>query len=166
MNINNPLDISLCQPKALQLPFKPFTRQEVEAITQAPAQVIDVLWGKVLPERTGDVGFMPGMDWMETFAIFVASKWLHEGSGIGRAIGAAMFVGNFGHDEMVTEFKEGRTFPTATPQGGILVKAPDSAIGNRLNLEVLYMEFKDRLEQVFPSDKPRSLSGGVSIEVK
>lgn len=143
------LDLSLVSNQGLQLPFKPFTREEVENVTQAPASLIETLWGRVIPERIGDVGFMPGLDWMGCFAVFVASKWLHEGSGVGRAIGAAIFVSNLGHDEMVAAIGKGDDFPTPTSQGGILVPHPNSTLGNRLNLNILNREFRDRLDQVF-----------------
>lgn len=145
----NSFDLGLVKQPSLQLPFKPFTRAEVEEVTQAPAGLIDALWGKVLPERVGDVGFLPGLDWMGCFAVFVASKWLDEGASSSRVVGAAIFVSNLGHNVMLEEFEQGNDFPAPTPQGGVLVPHPNSPLGNRLNLRALNEEFRYRLDCVF-----------------
>lgn len=149
------LDLSLVGDHELQLPFKPFTRAEVEAITQAPSQLIDAWWGNVLEERIADMpGVMPGLDYMQTFAVFVGHRWLHEGADLTRATGVVIFVGNLGKGIMLDEFRMGNTFPAPTPQGGILIPHGRlKSLGERCNLERLYKEFLSRIEAVFPSSK-------------
>lgn len=149
------LDLSLVRDQRLTLPFKPFTRQEVESITQASGAVIDMWWGSVLEERVGDVaGFLPGLDYMQVFALFVGNRWLHEGADVGRATGVVIFVANLGKGVMESEFRAGNTFPTPTRFGGILVPhGRMGSIGERCNLQRLYLEFLSRVEAVFPTSK-------------
>lgn len=149
------LDLSLVGDGQLTLPFKPFTRSEVESITQVSGAVIDAWWGTILPEKVGDLpGYLPGLDYMQVFALFVGNRWLHEGADMPKATGVVIFVGNLGKGVMESEFKAGNTFPTPTRYGGILVPHKRlGSLGERCNLERIYNEFLSRLEAVFPSSK-------------
>lgn len=149
------LDLSLVGDQKLVMPFKPFTRSEVESITQVDGKVVDMWWGSALEERVGDVaGFFPGLDYMQTFALFVGNRWLHEGAGLERATGVVIFVANLGKGVMESEFRAGNTFPAPTTRGGILVPHKRmGSLGERCNLEGLYREFQARIEAVFPSSK-------------
>lgn len=134
----------------LVLPFKPFTQSEVAEITKAPTALIDKWYNTLLPERVGEDKFSRGLDYMQTFALFVGHRWLFEGSGPDRAQLVVSCVASMTLQTLEGLFAEGLTFPVFTPQGATIGRAPmHLALGRRLNLKTLYQTFRGQLEQVF-----------------
>ena len=133
----------------LILPFKPFTIDEVRAITKAPSILIDAWVPKLLPWKHG-CG-VSGLDYMGTFAVYVGSRWIDEGSGSDRANKEVSALGSLTQDHMLKEFEAGRTFPAFPKRSTcIMVEAPDNRIGNTLRFDKLYVEFKVMMLKVFP----------------
>lgn len=138
----------------LELPFKPFTLDEVQALTGATSKVMDRWVGKILMLHTG-CG-VEGLSYMQTFGLYCAGIYLLEGSGEYRAVAVMRMVAGMQHETMLQELKAGRTFPVpsfmdpAFLQRGVMVHAPNNRLGNRLNLRTLYEEFLARMEKVFP----------------
>ena len=141
------------RPPVLELPFRPFTFEEVASLSGADAAAVD-LWVKLLPVRIGSGAI--GLDFMAAFAVFVAQRWRREGAPKGRAEAVLLLTAAFAHDSLMAEFRAGRCFPVTKdlradlPGHGILVRCPDTTLGRRLNLATLYEEFRDALARVFP----------------
>lgn len=141
----------------LQLPFKPFTFDEVKQITEVGANVLDS-WVKLLPVKQGNGA--TGLEWMAMFGVYCGWRYLQEGAPKGRAEAVMCYVASITEHFMLTEFNEGRTFPVPRkvvdggPLGqGCLVLSPGGRLGNALNLRVLFEAFKARVETIFPRSK-------------
>lgn len=155
----------------LELPFRPFTLDEVQAITGCPAAVLDQWAGldgdKPLPLQYGCGA--SGLNWMQTFAAFVGLKYLHEGATTRRAYALVLYVGGMAQGQMEHDITQGLSFPVPAylfppgerpPGGGVMVEPPHFPLGQRLNLKVLYEEFKERVAKVFPESPPKTVREG------
>ncbi len=113
----------------------------------------------------GEDGFTRGLDWMGTFGVFVAWRWMHEGAPPGRALEVLSYVAMLNLETLEGAYSRGDTFPVVgdqlrelcrqehvrmPPGGGLLVPAPSSSLGNRLRLDRLLEEFQHALQRVFP----------------
>lgn len=151
--------------QALVLPFKPFTLDEVVKITGVLPSGLDV-WVRDLHTmalRTGEDGFTVGLEYGQVFAVFCGVKWLYEGADVQRASNVVRYLAGCGPEYINANLAQGNTFPCPIEQipvserkelkpecGGIMVPAPDSTIGRRLNLRTLLVEFEERVRSVFP----------------
>src|SRR5438552_15002024 len=112
----------LLMPGNLELPFKPFTLDEVCRIANVKGPVLDRLMntsatGRGLNLVRGDDGWSTGLDYMQTFAVFVANKWLEEGSGWERADDVVEYLSTMKVEFLDKELSEGRTFPVPNAMG-------------------------------------------------
>src|SRR5882757_7238684 len=131
----------LVPPKAqLDLPFKPFTLEEVVRITKAGARTVDT-WSMMLGIRSG-LGVV-GLEYNQTFAIFVGQKYLDEG-----ATAVVRMLSNTPMETIEDQVAKGNTFPVPhslsvneIPGKGMFIHAPDSTLGKRLDLYKLLLEF-------------------------
>jgi hypothetical protein len=139
----------------LALPFKPFTPDEICEMTSVHPTVLDAWMKDVLKPCLGDDGFTRGLNYMQTFAVFVGTRWLQEGAGAERVIPVVAMISGMTEGTLETECVAGRTWPVpATSDNqlpvGICVKPPaNSTPARRLNLYVLHKEFLDRVERKF-----------------
>jgi hypothetical protein len=146
----------------LHLPYKPFTLAEVAQITGASQ--VDT-WADLLGPSIGDDLTTIGLSYMQTFGIFVGTRWLEEGAPAPRATSVAKYVAGLDFTAMEQELARGHTFPCPKSMmdrplldrmrpwtAGILVKPPNSRLGKTLNLSALHREFRQRLATVFPND--------------
>lgn len=152
----------------IELPFKPFTLDEVKAITGCPANLLDRLVTSPVSAdpkahlmMTMGSGTM-GLDFMQTFAAFVCWRYLQEGASHDRAMAVLDFVKCMTLDYLRTNFAMGLTFPVPKRLmsdqdqrlmrggAGVMVKAPDGRLGAELNLAVLYARFEAEVTRVFP----------------
>lgn len=132
--------------------FKPFTIDEVVAVTKVPSNVLEH-WLKIdlLMVHTGEDGKSQGLEYMQAFAVFAGYRWLEGGAGMDRANGVVQFVSSLTEEGMRVEFRKGNTFPCIVPgEPRMLVKAPDKKLGRDLNLRKLYGEFRFNLKTAFP----------------
>jgi hypothetical protein len=141
--------------------FRPFTAQEVQAITKCPPSVVD-LWMKALGPKhgEGDQHDIVGLDFMQTFGIFVGWRFIEEGSGYKRAWIYCKFLAGCSEELVRYESSAGRSWPVPPemdpeyPRGefpnGTFVRPPKSRLGNTLNLTVLSRQYGAALDRVFP----------------
>src|SRR5262245_36923810 len=94
----------------LQLPFKPFTFDEVKDVTEVSPNVLDS-WARLLKVKRGDDNQTVGFEWMAMFGIYCGWRYLGEGSPKGRAEAVMCYVAGITEAFMLGEFREGRTFP-------------------------------------------------------
>lgn len=133
----------------LDLPFKPFTLDEVKAITNAPSKFIDDLLRAGLPQKVG--AGAQGLDYYATFAVFVGWRWKEEGAPNSKVTDVCSMVASMTMEFMEHEFNFGRMFPVMGPnRRGIMVVPPDSRLGKTLNLKILLAEFQYNVAKVFP----------------
>lgn len=134
-----------------ELPFRPFTMDEVSLITGAYTSALEGWLKTILGIKLGDDRATRGLDWMQTFAVFVGKKWLDAGSDRGRAARAVAFTAGLNERGMAAEFAKGNTFPCVDEgEPKLLVRAPASKLGQDLNLRSLYREFRHNVRRVFP----------------
>ena len=143
----------LSKQSDIALPFKPFTADEVKAITGAPNDLIDH-WGNVIGLKRGEVGFEQGFEWMGCFAVFVGWRWVQEGAGLERATPVVKCIANMAEGNLRWGIREGKDFPapgTAGPTGtiGYLV-APTTKLMRKLRLKDMLAEFESNVKRVFP----------------
>lgn len=153
-------DIQLVNGSKLLLPFKPFTVEEVCAITGVTPRTLDY-WiagyqgsGGILERKTGDDGFSTGLDYMQTFAVFVGCYYIQEGASMIRVNGVVRYISRISLDFLEREFKVGRTFPVTQEMGhshDLMVMAPRNRLGKLLRLDRLFEEFEARIRKVFPN---------------
>lgn len=136
--------------------FRPFTPDEVVAVTRVPVGVLEG-WLPDLPVRTGDDKRTQGLDYVQLFAVYCAWRWLEEGAGADRAGRVLRFVAGFDKEAMFREWAKGNTFPQLA--GGaprMLVRPPATGraakLGRALNLRRLHREFRHHLRRVFKKD--------------
>lgn len=139
----------------IQLPFKPFRLDEILAITGVSFKVYDhwlnmrVGDAPLLPQQTGDdADATVGLNYMQTFAVFVGNRYLHEGVPKGRAEAMVRAVQHMTVQYLEYNFERELTFYDINT--GVMVKAPNKPLGQRLNLRTLYREFLHNLHKVFP----------------
>lgn len=138
----------------LQLPFKPFTLKEVSDITGVPSSTVEQLVEKGLRLHQGSGAV--GLEFMQTFAVYCYWRYLEEGAPVDRAAPVLNYVLCLNTEHLEQEFNKGNTFPAVSvlapgeiPGKGLLVRAPNSRLGQMLNLQQLMAEFQDRLECYF-----------------
>ncbi len=142
------------QTRQIELPFKPFTLDEVQAITECDRKVLDHWVEHNLGLIMGSGAF--GLTYMQTFAVFVGWRYLKEGAPLNRATAVVEYVSAITMENMAYHFSQGDTFPVpwqmreGIPKPGIMVKPPDNVLGRRLRLDTLYREFQYHLTRVFP----------------
>lgn len=135
----------------LILPFKPFTLDEVSAITGATSKLIDLWTRSILRPKLGEEGTR-GWDVMQAFGIFVGHKFLCEGASWDKGSSIALYVGTLTEQLLKTNLDKGCDFPVVEGSRGTLVPAPRNLrLGKALNLTVLLAEFKANLAKVFPN---------------
>lgn len=150
--------------QALELPYKPFSADEVFAVTGCDRLHLDKWIVDRLPLSVG-CG-VTGLNLMQMFAVFVGAKWIHEGSEEDRAAAVVEYVGTLSEQAMKLSFEAGRSFPVPRQQlgpiprrlalkSGMLVEPPDSNLGRRLDMRPMWDEFLMRLERVFPNQVVR-----------
>lgn len=145
----------------LELPFKPFTLDEVQRMTGCLASTLDRWAGldrnKPLPLQHGCGA--TGLNWMQAFAVHCGVRYEAEGASPRRAYGVVLYVGGMAQGQMERDIANGLSFPVPAylfppgeerpPGHGMMVVPPPSPLGQRLNLAVLYAQFKERVESVF-----------------
>src|SRR5438876_7955320 len=94
--------------KKLELPFKPFTLDEVAQITKAISTNIDT-WSRFIGMRHG-LG-VTGLEWCQVFAIFVGQKYLDEGASLDRATAVVRFLAEVKPPVLEAQLSKGNTFP-------------------------------------------------------
>lgn len=150
--------------QALELPYKPFSADDVFAVTGVTKFHLDKWIIERLPLTTG-CG-VTGLDLMQTFAVFVGAKWIHEGADEDRAASVVEYVGTLSEQAMRLSFEQGRSFPVPRQQlgpvprraalkKGMLIACPDSGLGKRLDMRPMWDEFLSRLERAFPNQVVR-----------
>ena len=141
------------QPK-LELPFKPFTLDEVKAMTGVSSTQLDK-WCGMLIMRNGSG--VTGLDYMQTLGVFVGCRWLHENAPQYLADGIMIAIASMTDGHLEHEISEGRTFPVCKAQmpsmqfAGIMVVAPGSSLGQRLRMDKLWAEFKENVKRLYPN---------------
>lgn len=136
---------------ASEVPFRPFTLDEVSRITGAYTGALEAWLKTILGLKLGDDRSTRGLDWMQTFAVFVGKKWLDAGSDRGRAARVVAFVSGLNERGMLAEFGRGNSFPCVTEgEPRMLVRPPKSKLGEELNLRALYREFRHNVRRIFP----------------
>lgn len=135
---------------SLILPFRPYTPQEVTAITGVSPTTLDKWMGTILPVHTGEDGFTRGLDNMQTFAVYCGRRYTEEGAGVDYVRALVRYVGALKLEHVQSNILKGNTFPFVG-QPPMLVKQPRSALGQRLNLGQLLTEYIANVQRVFPS---------------
>lgn len=133
--------------------FKPFTLDEVKAITGVDSKLLDQLThpteGKLEMQQGCGVY---GLDYIQAFAVYVGWRYLEEGGGMERAAWAMKVVATVGLQGLEKEHAHNRTFIVGKELGRVmLVQAPLNRLGKTLNTVRLLSEFKARIERVFPA---------------
>lgn len=133
--------------------FKPFTLDEVRAVTGCDSKLLDSLTNPVdgflkMQQGCGSCG----LDFLQTFEVYVAWRYLEEGGGMDRARWAMKVVAALSLEGLEKNHAGGRTFIVGSEVGGsMLVQAPRNRLGATLCTRRLLREFRARLEAAFPS---------------
>ncbi len=145
----------------MKLPFKPFSLDEVHTLTGVKTAVLSAWLLHLLPVKRGeDHQNTVGLDYMQTFAVFVGNKYLHEGADNFRASAVVEFLAGIPLSHLEEEIEKGLCFPV--PQAletqklmglgrGILVECPKTPLGRRLNIKPMLAEFKHNIERLYPN---------------
>src|SRR5579863_7285330 len=146
---------------SIELPFKPFTLDEVYRLTKCPSKFVDrwLTLNKLQymhsPETKGY-----GFSWMQSFAIFVAHRYLTEGAGHERADGVLDLLVIMHHEALIGNLNEGNVFaaPACMMKSmgrrvgrGTLIPMPEGGKYGRLHLGDLLVEFEHNIKEVFPN---------------
>lgn len=133
--------------------FKPFTLDEVLAITGCNSKLLDQLTHPVdgfLKVQQGCGSY--GLDFLQTFEVYVAWRYLEEGSGMDRARWAMKVVASLCLEGLERHHARGLTFIVGSEVGRVmLVQAPQNRLGRTLCTKRLLQEFRARLDKVFPT---------------
>lgn len=145
----------------IELPFKPFTLDEVLAMTGVTGTLLDV-WireGKVLPQH-GEVGGLPGLDWMQAFALFVAGRYLHENAGLERAEGVLSLIQYMERDALIGNVEMGNVICVPASmikslhgkmgRGTLMSMRETGGKFGRLRLDALLREFESNVRKLYP----------------
>ncbi len=147
----------------LILPFKPFTLDEVKHITGVSANVLDKWTGldDDKPLHLHRSGGVVGLDYMQTFAVFVGWKYIGEGADKMRSRAAVEAVANISRELMLQEFMDGHSFLALSCQTGLsshmFIEPPNSRMGRALDCARLWREFENNIAKVFPDYKPSAI---------
>jgi hypothetical protein len=141
-------------PSAIDLDqFKPFTLEEVTRVTGCDVKFLDKVTNTVdgfLKLQQGQGVY--GLDFLQTFEVFVAWRYIEQGGGMPRALWAMRVVAALSLQGLDREHAKDRTFIVGQELGrAMLVQAPRNKIGRALCTKRLMREFRARLERVFPS---------------
>ncbi len=145
----------------IELPFKPFTLDEVRQMTGVTGKLLDA-WikdGKV-KQQFGEVGTLPGLDWMQTFAVFVAGRYLHENAGLERAEGVLDLLQYMERDALLGNVEAGhvvcvpacmiKALGRKMGRGTILTMEETGNKFGRLRLDALLVEFESNIRKLYP----------------
>jgi hypothetical protein len=139
---------------SIVLPFKPFTLDEVTAITGVNAAVLDHWTLTAITPRLGEDKVTVGLDYPQTFAVFVGNKWLHEGAPPAKATEVVKAMAACRPEYLEEELKAGRSFPALASTTGLaknmFIEPPKTSLGKRLCLKAMLAEFKANVAKVFP----------------
>jgi hypothetical protein len=141
--------------------FKPFTFDEVCSITGVPPATLDKWMKQYFTSCRGEDGTI-GLDYMQCFAIFVGHRYVEQGSTTERAVGVMALVASLSLEGLMRNHRKGLTFAVPAYQinqpgrynytgPGVLVRLPNHALAQRLCTRKLLLEFKERLDRVFPT---------------
>lgn len=134
--------------------FKPFTLDEVKVITGCDSKLLDKLTHPAdgfLKVQQGCGSY--GLDFLQTFEVYVAWRYLEEGGGMDRALWAMKVVAGLCLQGLEREHARGNTFIVGSEVGAaMMVQAPRNRLGRTLCTRRLLNEFRARLDQVFPSN--------------
>jgi len=134
----------------LVLPFKPFTLSEVMRIAKCDSSVLDgfIEEHESMKVKTGDDGWSTGLDYMQTFAVFVGQRYLDEGAEWDRASPVVGYLSMLKLETLQAEMRAGRAFPVPKALGldlNCIVKVPDTPLGRKLDLRKLITEYDGRV---------------------
>ena len=139
---------------SIVLPFKPFTLEEVAAVTGATAKQLDYWTLTAVPPTLGEDGFTVGLQYHQMFAVFVGVRWLREGAPLPKATAAVKAMGVVRMETLEFDLSEGRSFPALAETTGlkksVMIAPPDTPLGRRLCLKKMLAEFKAQIDKVFP----------------
>ena len=132
--------------------FKPFTLDEVKAVTGCDSKLLDKLTHPVdgfLKIQQGCGTY--GLDFLQAFEVYVAWRYLEEGGGMDRAMWAMKVIAALSLQGLEKNHARGLTFIVGPELNRImLVQAPRNRLGKRLCTKRLMQEFRARLDRVFP----------------
>jgi hypothetical protein len=134
----------------LAVPFKPFTVDEVVKFTGCDLKLA-AFWYENLPiAYKSEVGFKDGVDYMGAFGIFCGQRWWDEGAGPERSSMVVNFLAHVKQEWLEGSLEQGLAFPAFVPSDdgakGMFVQVPDKPLARKLDLRMLYGEFKKRLK--------------------
>lgn len=132
--------------------FKPFSLDEVKQVTGCDTRLLDKLTSPVdgfLKVQQGCGTY--GLDFLQTFEVYVAWRYLEEGGGMDRSLWAMKVIASLCLEGLEREYSKGNTFIVGSDVGGaVLVQAPRNRLGKTLCTRRLLEEFRARLDRVFP----------------
>lgn len=147
----------LQKKQQLELPFKPFTVDEVCQLTGVKPTLLDVWMRSILKPQMGSMTI--GLEYMQTFTVFVAKKFLDEGADGDKVDGVMRALLTVSVENMAQSFRKGDTFPVPhrNRMGHVccvMVPAPKTRLGGVLRLDKLHAEFRHNLAKLFPGFVP------------
>src|SRR6516225_3804774 len=135
----------------LAVPFRPFTVDDVHKFTGCDLKLV-AFWYENLPiAYKSEAGFKDGMDYMGAFGVFCGWRWWEEAAGAERSSMVVNFLAHVKQEELEKHLEHGLAFPAFMPDEkgvklGMFVEVPDRPLGRKLDLRMLYGEFKKRLK--------------------
>ena len=133
----------------LTVPFKPFTPDEVHRITGCDIKTVAFWFENLQVAYKGDLG-LDGFDYMGAFAVFCGKVWLEQGASAGRASAVVNFLAHVKQEVLEFNLNKGLAYPAIIPVGGnwrgMFEVVPDLPLARKLDLRMLYGEFKKRLK--------------------
>ncbi len=139
-------------PTPPAMPFRPFTAEEINQITGCPPKFLDE-WMTILGRKEG-CGVL-GLDDIQTFAVFVAYRYMTEGAPTGRIMATMRSLAMSNLETVRRAIANGISFLAAPEhkwgvRRGVFVTPPDSRLGRALDLAKLLPEFEAAVKRVFP----------------
>lgn len=137
--------------------FKPFTLDEVQQVTGCDVKLLE----KLTKPMDGTLQLQQGcgvwgLDWLQTFEVFVAWRYIEEGGGMERALWAIHTIAALSLQGLQANHAKGLTF--IVPEGAgrhMMVKPPGGRLGKALCTKKLMGEFEARLDKAFPQRTTR-----------
>lgn len=137
--------------------FKPFSMDEVQRITGCDSKFIDWLTRPTDPSCTSGVLEVQqgcgvyGLDWLQTFEVFVAWRYVQEGGGNERALWTLQTIAHLSTEGLEKAHEQGRTFIVPEGMGRyMLVTPPSGRLGKALCTRRMMREFQAKLDSLFP----------------